>query len=39
LSLFFDFSLAPRTFKTIKTALPASYFINDTRVPEDPDDQ
>ncbi len=39
LGLFFDLSAKPRTFKTIKTALPASYFIDDKRPAEDPDDQ
>jgi phospholipase C len=33
----FNFDQAPREFKTIEAPLNADYFINDTRVPDDPD--
>ena len=39
LGLFYDFTRIPRPFQFIKTALPPSYFLNDTRRPGDPDDQ
>jgi hypothetical protein len=35
---FFDFAAGPRAFAPIPTALPPSYFIEDRRLPTDPDD-
>jgi phospholipase C len=37
LSLFFDFTQAPRKFEIINTQLDADFFINDKRPPEPPD--
>ncbi len=34
----FQFRQRPSVFKTIKAPVPASYFINDTTAPTDPDD-
>jgi phospholipase C len=34
----FDFSQAPLIFQTFPTQYDANYFLNDRRVPEDPDD-
>jgi phospholipase C len=39
LSDFFDFAQAPRTFKTIDAPLKADYFVHDTSVPQDPDNE
>ncbi|MBV9039032.1 MAG: hypothetical protein JO182_31390 [Acidobacteriaceae bacterium] len=36
---FFDLSLPPRPYQTIKAPLPASFFLNDRRPATDPDDQ
>jgi phospholipase C len=34
----FDFTQTPQTFQTIAAPLTAEHFLNDTRPPEDPDD-
>ena len=36
---FFNFSLPPRPYQTIKAPLPASFFLSDPRPATDPDDQ
>ena len=35
---FFDFSMPPRSFVPVAAPLGAAYFLNDARVPTDPDD-
>jgi len=39
LSGFFDLNLAPRPFQSISAPKDASFFLNDTRIMTDPDDQ
>jgi len=35
---FYDFTLTPRTFKTIKAPKDATFFLHDKRKATDPDD-